>query len=275
MKNRCSHQNLAHLCVAIAGGTKGIGAAVATQLASHAFTIVLGYSQDDDCARETACRVCQQGGTPHLVKADLSTEAGVAEFASAACGTGREVLAMINCVAIHPPTNATSAEHLAAMQRHIAVAVCCGEAFGRCLLKQGSGHIITMTSTAARLPIATPQSRFYATAKGAVESYTRALAGKLAPHVLVNAVAPGLIASEDSVPETGARACYPDRAIPLGRKGTAEEVARLIAWLIIENTYVTGQTFVIDGGLTSGLPLPPRSGAVEEPAGQCPWPGVE
>ena len=213
MKNWHSHQNPAHFCVAIAGGTKGIGAAVARHLASPASTIVLGYSQDDGCARETECRVRQQGGTPHLVKADLSTEAGVAEFASAASRTGREVLAMVNCVAIHPPTNTTLAEHLAAMQRHIAVAVGCGEAFARCLHKQGRGHIITMTSTAARLPIATPQSRFYSAAKGAVESYTRALASELAPHVLVNAVAPGLIATEGNVPAMGARARYPDRAL--------------------------------------------------------------
>lgn len=268
MNNRYNHQDPAHLCVAIAGGTKGIGAAVAARLASHAFTVVLGYSQDDACARETECRIRQQGGTPHLVKADLSTESGVEAFVLAACGTGRELLAMVNCVAIRPPTDHTLAARLIAIQRHINVAIGCGEAFGSCLRKQGPGHIITMTSTAARLPIATPQARFYAAAKGAVESYTRALANELAPHVLVNAVAPGMIASEGGIPETGARACYPDRAIPLGRKGTADEVAEMVAWLIISNTYITGQTFVIDGGLTSGLLLPHRSTETQERTGK-------
>jgi 3-oxoacyl-[acyl-carrier protein] reductase len=255
MKIRTNRHKQKPFTIAIAGGTKGIGATVAMCVASPASTIVLGYYQDDSCANETGNRVQQQGGTPLLVKADLSTKDGVAEFALAVCSTGQEVLAIINCVSIHLPTHATLEDHLTSMQRHISVAVRCGESLGPNMYKQGYGHIISLTSTAASLPIATPHVRFYAAAKAAVESYTKTLASQLAPRVLVNAVAPGLIVSERDIPKIGVRTCYPEQAIPLGRRGTGIEVAKLISWLIFENTYMTGQTFVVDGGLTTCLPL--------------------
>jgi 3-oxoacyl-[acyl-carrier protein] reductase len=154
------------------------------------------------------------------------------------------------------PGSVSLAETIAVLHRNVDAAIWCSEAFGAHFCQRGGGHIVNLTSTAAVLPISTPTARFYAAAKGAVESYSESLAARLAPSVLVNTVAPGLLADGRTTPPGGARSCYPDDAIPLRRRGRVEEVASLIVWLILDNSYATGSTFVIDGGLTATLPLP-------------------
>lgn len=98
---------------------------------------------------------------------------------------------------------------------------------------------------AKSVPTATP----YATTKGALVAMARALAKELGPKILVNVIAPGVL-------EGGITAVVPDEVkreylkhSALKRFGTHAEIARSIAWLALENTYVTGQTLVLDGGL--------------------------
>jgi NAD(P)-dependent dehydrogenase (short-subunit alcohol dehydrogenase family) len=95
------------------------------------------------------------------------------------------------------------------------------------------------------VPTATP----YATTKGALVAMARALAKELGPRILVNVVAPGVL-------ENGITAVVPDdvkreylKHCSMKRFGTHAEIARSIAWLALENTYVTGQTLIADGGL--------------------------
>lgn len=94
-----------------------------------------------------------------------------------------------------------------------------------------------------------PTSVPYASSKGALVAMARALAKELSPHVLVNVVAPGVLGSGITamVPED-VKAEYLKHSAQK-RFGTHEEVARTIAWLSLSNTYVTGQTMVLDGGL--------------------------
>jgi 3-oxoacyl-[acyl-carrier protein] reductase len=95
------------------------------------------------------------------------------------------------------------------------------------------------------VPTATP----YATTKGALVAMARALAKELGPKILVNVVAPGVLEGgiTDIVPDDVKREYLKHSASK--RFGTHAEVARSIAWLALENTYVTGQTLLLDGGL--------------------------
>ncbi|HEY8079377.1 MAG TPA: SDR family oxidoreductase [Labilithrix sp.] len=95
------------------------------------------------------------------------------------------------------------------------------------------------------VPTATP----YATTKGALVAMARALAKELGPRILVNVVAPGVLEGgiTDIVPDEVKREYLKHCAMK--RFGTHEEIARSIAWLALENTYVTGQTLLLDGGL--------------------------
>jgi NAD(P)-dependent dehydrogenase (short-subunit alcohol dehydrogenase family) len=94
-----------------------------------------------------------------------------------------------------------------------------------------------------------PRANFavYASAKAALGMLTRALALELAEHnIRVNSVAPGVIATPRN--ESDAEALDPE--VPLGRPGTPEEVAALVAWLCTDDAaYVTGSSYVMDGGM--------------------------
>jgi 3-oxoacyl-[acyl-carrier protein] reductase len=95
-----------------------------------------------------------------------------------------------------------------------------------------------------------PTGAPYATTKGALVALARALGKELGPrNILVNVVAPGLLESGASrmVPEETKREYLKHSAFK--RFGKPEEIARSIAWLALSNTYITGQTLVIDGGL--------------------------
>jgi NAD(P)-dependent dehydrogenase (short-subunit alcohol dehydrogenase family) len=119
------------------------------------------------------------------------------------------------------------------------------QAAARRMTEQGGGSIVNITSVHEHIP--RPHFAVYASAKAALGMLSRSLALELAPHgIRVNSVAPGVIAT----PRNEADAERLDPEVPLGRPGKPEEVAALVAWLCSdEATYVTGASYVIDGGM--------------------------
>ena len=124
-------------------------------------------------------------------------------------------------------------------------------AAARRMIAAGSGSIVNVTS-AARIQ-AVPGLAAYSAAKGAIEALTKTLALELAPHgVTVNAVAPGATDTQMNARAYTAevRRTYEER-IPLGRIGTAEDIAGAVLFLATDAArYVTGHELVVDGGLT-------------------------
>jgi NAD(P)-dependent dehydrogenase (short-subunit alcohol dehydrogenase family) len=120
------------------------------------------------------------------------------------------------------------------------------------LRASGAGCIITVSSTAGIRGV--PGAIAYATAKGAIPQFTRSLARDLADdNIRVNCVAPGVIRTRFHADMTAERKeLNLKHRIPLHREGTAEQVAELVAQLVT-NDYITGETVVIDGGLTSRI----------------------
>jgi len=120
------------------------------------------------------------------------------------------------------------------------------------LRKAGEASIITVSSTAGIRGV--PGAIAYATAKGALPNFTRSLARDLADdNIRVNCIAPGIIRTRfhDSMSAERREFNLKNR-IPLHREGTPEQVAEAVA-LLIMNDYITGETIVIDGGLTSRI----------------------
>jgi 3-oxoacyl-[acyl-carrier protein] reductase len=126
----------------------------------------------------------------------------------------------------------------------------CARAAARLMLAVRSGRIINIASVAGLR--ASPGQVNYAAAKGGVVAMTRTLAAELGPYgVLVNAVVPGLIAAGMGERLSARIVAERQQRIPLGRLGTAEEVANVVVFVASERAkYIVGQTIVVDGGLS-------------------------
>jgi 3-oxoacyl-[acyl-carrier protein] reductase len=123
-------------------------------------------------------------------------------------------------------------------------------AFAPCADPRGPARIVLTSSVAYRRGSAGYPP--YAAAKGGIVGLTRALSRKLAPDVLVNAVAPGLIDTRMAIPTIAERGDAYKKEIPVQRYGEASEVASVIRFLCSQDSsYVTGQTITIDGGITN------------------------
>jgi NAD(P)-dependent dehydrogenase (short-subunit alcohol dehydrogenase family) len=118
--------------------------------------------------------------------------------------------------------------------------------------KQGEAAIVTVSSTAGIRGV--PGAIAYATAKGAIPQFTRSLARDMGDfNIRVNCVAPGIIRTRFHDDMSAERQEFNlKNRIPLHREGTSEQVAEVVA-LLVTNDYITGETYVIDGGLTSRI----------------------
>lgn len=241
----------------VTGGGRGIGRATALQAARAGWAVTLSYVADEPAARATVAEIEAAGGQALALHADTAAEADVvAMFDAAAARFGGIDGVVVNAGIVGPA--ATLAEMaLDRLRRMIDVnllgaMLTAREAARRLPRHRGGrgGSIVLVSSIAARLG-APFEYVDYAATKGALDSLTTGLAKELAPQgVRVNAVRPGLI--ETDIHASGGR---PDRAqalgvqTPIGRAGTADEVAEAILWLLGDaSSYVTGSFIDIGGG---------------------------
>ena len=240
----------------VTGGSRGIGRAVSLLLAERGYAICLSYVSDSAAAQAVVDAITAKGGKALAVRSDVGVEADVLALFQAADGLGR-LAALVNnagVVDLKSDVADMSAARLLRMMNTNVVGsfLCAREAVRRMSTKRGGagGAIVNLSSVAARLG-GPGQFVDYAASKGAIDTLTIGLAREVAGEgIRVNAVAPGIIATE--IHASGGE---PDRVerlgpgVPMGRAGTAEEVAAPIAWLISEEaSYTTGAILDVGGG---------------------------
>lgn len=241
----------------ITGGSRGIGQAAAVALARQGWDICFSYVRNAAAAEATASAIRASGQRALSVQADIAERADVRRlFELAHKEYGRLDALVNNAGIVGEPRSILDAddEHLTALFRTNVLGsfFCASEAARRMSTQRGGkgGAIVNMSSAAARHG-GMPNEAHYAASKGAIDSFTLALAKELAPHgIRVNAVRPGLIDTE--IHEVHGGKDLVDRigpTVPIGRAGTADEVAQVVAFLAGPlSTYVHGALVDVSGG---------------------------
>jgi NAD(P)-dependent dehydrogenase (short-subunit alcohol dehydrogenase family) len=234
----------------ITGGTLGIGAAIAVDLAAGGADVVINARTDDTRARETLQQIEALGRRHSLLIADMADgrEADRCVDDAVRMLGGLDIL-------VHSAGGPSFGriedvtpeqwEHTFAVHVHAAYRLC-----RRALpvMRQNNAGAIILVSSAGGIR-GCPNAIAYGTAKGAIVQFTRMLARDVADdNIRVNCVAPGIIRTrfhDAMTPEQKAHNL--SSRIPLHREGTVEEVAQAVR-LLVTNDFITGETVVVDGG---------------------------
>lgn len=264
--SRSAHHRAAELpagAVLITGGGRGIGAACARRIAAAGYDVCVNYAHDATAANALVAELTQlKGPTGHgvraiAVRADVSKEEDVLEMYRRCDAELGPLHALVNNAGVVAPATRVDAVDVERLHRLFGINVvgaflCAREAVRRLSTRHGGqgGVIVNISSVAARL--GSPNEYVdYAASKGAVDTLTKGLALEVAGEsVRVVGIRPGLIDTDihASGGEPG-RAQRIAPSIPVGRAGTADEIAAAVLWLVSDDaSYTTGAILDVSGG---------------------------
>jgi glucose 1-dehydrogenase len=245
----------------ITGSDSGIGQATAIEFAKEGADVVVHYLDDADGARETCAQVESHGRRALVVQADISDEAQVGRLFDEAVQAFGRVDVLMNNAGVDASGKEVSDLDTATFDKAIRTNVygaffCCRRYVQ--LRKAGDvpgGKIINVTSVHQDIPNAGGSD--YDCSKGALRMLTRTLALELAPaRINVNSLGPGMVLTPFNQPAIDDPDLLEEQvqSIPFKRAAEPVEIARLAVFLAsADSDYVTGSTYVMDGGLSINL----------------------
>ncbi|MEO7001425.1 MAG: SDR family NAD(P)-dependent oxidoreductase [Ktedonobacterales bacterium] len=241
----------------VTGASRGIGRGIALTLAGAGADVAL-VARTADALEAVAAQIRGLGRVAIPIVADLATLAGVQRAVAVTYNAFERLDVCVSNAGISPAwkraPDLDEDEWDAIMALNVKATYFLCTAVGQRMADQGGGAIVTLASVASVIGV--PRMAAYGASKAAVAQITRTLALEWAErHVRVNAIAPGYIETD----MTTGLLHHPywgeviRRSIPLGRAGQPGEIAPLALYLASDAaSYVTGQLFVVDGGLAAG-----------------------
>jgi 3-oxoacyl-[acyl-carrier protein] reductase len=243
--------NFTNRVALVTGGSRGIGQAVALELAREGANVAISFASRPESARDTQTQIEKLGRKALAVPCDVSCQEQVDELVSCTREALGPIELMVHCGAI---SNTCNHDELTFERWREMIDVNLHGAFRMLyavkdeMVRRRFGRIVMLSSVAALRPRA--RQIHYSAAKAGVIALTRCLAEALAPHnVRINGLAPGLIDTEMARVLSAEQTRTVVEQTPMGRLGTPEEVAEVACFLLSERAkFVTGQTVSVCGG---------------------------
>ncbi len=239
----------------VTGGSRGIGKAIVKALAAEGAKVAFVYRGSKDAADALAQEITVDGGVALAVQADVAKE----EDAQKCVARVEEELGKINILVNNAGiirdglfVTMESADWNDVIQTNLGGVFHFCRAVAFSMVRARKGRIINVSSVAAD-HVNRGQTN-YSASKGAINSFTRALATEVAKRgVTVNAIAPGFIETDMSEAVRSMAGDIIKKMIPMKRLGQPEDIAKVAVFLASEDAaYITGQVFTVDGGLSLG-----------------------
>ncbi|WP_059104652.1 3-oxoacyl-[acyl-carrier-protein] reductase [Shouchella shacheensis] len=236
----------------VTGASRGIGRAIAMELASHGAKVVVNYAGNQSLAEEVVQEIKEAGSDAFAYQADVANAEQVGAMMKETTKAFGALDILVNNAGITRDNllmRMKEDEWDQVIDTNLKGVFNCAKAASRPMMKQRSGRIINVSSVVGVM--GNPGQANYVAAKAGVIGLTKSLARELAGrNILVNAIAPGFITTEmtDELGEDIKEGLLSQ--IPLAKLGEPEQIARVVRFLASEDSaYMTGQTLHVDGGI--------------------------
>ena len=236
----------------VTGASRGIGRAVALELARRGASVIVNFLHSNDAADDVVNQIISQSSHARAVQADVSDYKEAQELVKATVDTFGSIDILVNNAGITRDNliMMLSEEDWDIVQNtNLKSTFNCSKAAVRQMMRKRFGRVINITSVSGQMGNAGQTN--YSASKAGQMGFTKALAREVASrNITVNGIAAGYIDTDiwDKVPDELRQAAL--NIIPLGRKGQPEEIAYCVAFLASDQAaYITGQIIGIDGGM--------------------------
>jgi 3-oxoacyl-[acyl-carrier protein] reductase len=236
----------------VTGASRGIGRAIALELAQRGAAVIVNYHSSDEAAESVVRQIEAAGGRAKALQADVSNYQQAQELIKAAVDAYGGLDILVNNAGITRDMlimMMTEEDWDRVQDTNLKSTFNCSKAAVRHMMRKRYGRIINITSVSGQMGNAGQTN--YSASKAGQMGFTKALAREVAArNITVNAIAAGFIDTDiwANIPEEARQAAL--ALIPLGRKGQPEEIAYAVAFLASDQAaYITGQILGIDGGM--------------------------
>jgi 3-oxoacyl-[acyl-carrier protein] reductase len=253
-RNKMNNGKLTGKVAVVTGASKGIGAAIAKELATHGAAVVVNYASAKSDADKVVDQISKGGGNAVAVQASVAKKADVEKLFSAAEKAFGKIDVLVNNAGVYefmPVEEVTEPQFRRMFDTNVlGMVLVTQEALKH--FNPSGGSIINISSLASSLT--PPTGVVYNATKGAVDAITRTLAKELGPRkIRVNSINPGMVITEGVVAagfdNSDFRQTFESQT-PLGRVGQPDDIAPAAVFFASDDSkWVTGETLLIAGGL--------------------------